>query len=217
MSVIIGVLVVVVLFALVEYLANIYHISGRSINRTEYSKPTTKSVVEKEKIPNCLTCRMCGEEYKARFENGIVYALPKYTEEYEIGYYVLEDGQWKVRCISDKGEIGKIMPSNTSALIYFNRLGDLERQRNILKKISETSPWLTEEEQNRQYNQVAKKTKLTWLCAEVFEGFIQDVDTFDTIAISTSKDLVGAAAAFICLQYECVMDGKYHAFYSPIN
>ena len=173
---------------------------------------------EKEKYKsNELKLCNCQEEYVARFENGTVYAKSKYIDDYVIGYYANEDGHWKVRCASDNGEIGRIMPDDTSALVYFNRLGDLERYKKLQKKIAETSSWFTEEEQNRQYNNAVKNTKLTWLCAEAFGSFIQDIDTFETIAISTGNDFIGAAAAFICLQYECVMDGKYHSFYSAIN
>ena len=130
--------------------------------------------------------------------------------------YAYENGDWKVRC-TDKGEIGRISKSDTSALIYFNRLGDLERYKNILKKIGETNAWMTEEEQIRQYNNTVRKTELTWLCAEASSGYIWDMKTQDTLAISNSQDLIGNAAAFICLQYEVVMEGKYHSFYKALN
>ena len=51
-------------------------------------------------------------------------------------------------------------------------------------------------------------------CAgEVFDsGVILDKDTYDTIA-SFTGDMIGAAAAYICLQYECSSSGKCHDFF----
>ena len=221
MELVVIIVLIIVAYAIWDNYWVKYRMSKRYGSKTTNSTTTynskPKSVTQVSKSANTIELVGHEEKYLARFENGTVYAISKYTGEYIIGYYALEDGEWKVRCQSDRGEIGRISKSDTSALIYFNRLGDLARYKNILKKIGEANAWMTEEEQTRQYNNAARKTELTWLCAEASSGYIWDMKTQDTLAISNSQDVIGNAAAFICLQYEVVMDGKYHSFFKAIN
>ena len=193
-------------------------VKGNSDMYKEDRQETTLQPENKEvKKQNVLTYRDGNKEYNARFEDGVVYAMHG-CGEYVIGYYACEDGEWKVRCASDKGEIGSISKSVSSfQLIYFNRLGDLARYKNMLKKLAEDNPWLTKEEQERQHNNAVKNIQLSWCCAEIFGDFILDINTQEVIASSNSRDVIGNAAAFICLQYDVVMEGKYHDFYSPIK
>lgn len=211
-----------IIFIIQSVLAIVIYIVIMAKDRADSKKKSSQNTTPKPEIKevkpqNVLTYTGHGKEYKARFEDGIVYALSG-RGEYIIGYYAYEDGKWKVRCASDKGEIGCISKSvSSSHLIYFNRLGDLKRYKNMLKRLAEDNPWLTKEEQERQYNNAVRNTQLSWYCAEIFGDFILDVSSQDVIATSNTQDVIGNAAAFTCLQYEVVMDGKYHDFYSPIK
>lgn len=211
------IILVIGILVSIEYTANRRHCLGSKYGTANSAKIVEAQPFQRKMIPNSITCRQGAEEYKARFEDGVVYRLTDYGREYIIGYYACENGNWKVRCVSDKGEIATINSDNVSALISFNRLGDLARHRKMLEELGKTNPWLTEEEQNRQHNNAARNTKLTWMCAEAFVGFIQDTTTYDTIANFSGSDIVGASAAFVCLQYEVIMDGKYHSFFKAIN
>lgn len=205
------------LFALIGRIATAITSARLKSSSRQYYAPVSESrrVVKQVEIQNCLTYKSGGREYKARFENGIVYAISDYMKEYIIGYYVLEQGTWKVRCASDKGEIATIDKSGISSVISFNRLGDLKRhKKNLMRLVNSGIP---KEELERQYNQSARSVTLVYRCAEVFGSIIEDVDTRETIASSTSSDCIGNAAAFTCLQYDVVMEGKYHEFYSAIN
>ena len=176
------------------------------------SRPKPKPILK-----NVVTYNSGDKEYKARFEDGVVYAMPEHVDDFVIGYYALEEGGWKVRCSFDKGEIATINKEETSATIFFNRIGDIARNKKILMELAEAGTFLTKEELERQHNESVRRTRLSYMCAEVFGGFIHDIDTNELVATSTSDDVIGNAAAFTCLQYNLVMEGKYHDFYSPIK
>lgn len=59
---------------------------------------------------------------------------------------------------------------------------------------------------------IAKPSALTWKCARSANGVIVDLSNGMTIG-KYSGDVVGAAAAFACLSYEYVQDGKFHDYY----
>lgn len=171
--------------------------------------------VQKQETPNTLTCVIYGKEYTARFNEGKVYSVFNEKNECLIGYYLLENGQWKVRCASDKGEVGTIEPSGFSTYIYLKRTGDLKRYKESLN-IEDVGSVVIRQELKRQYMNALKNTELIFLCAEASMNVIYDVDTRELVATSTSNDAIGNSAAFICLNYQVIQKGKYNSFYSPI-
>lgn len=59
---------------------------------------------------------------------------------------------------------------------------------------------------------IAKPAALTWKCARAAKGTIFDLTNGMTIG-AYSGDTIGAAAAFVCLSYEYVQDGKFHNYF----
>lgn len=130
-----------------------------------------------------------------KFDDGKVYCV-RNTETFYIGNYRI-DGDHVFVGAKDYREIGRVSLNNGKPnLIWLSNLGWYQRSG------------LT------YYN---RKT-LTLIVAEIYISDTNDIQiilddqTNDVVAIYKG-DPIGAAAAFICMQYECSCSGKCHDFY----
>lgn len=131
----------------------------------------------------------------AKFNNGKVYCV-RNTDTYHIGNYRIDGDHVHVSAKDDR-EIGRVSLNNGKPnLIWLSNVGWYERAG------------------LKNYN----IKPLTLIVAEIYIldtndiQIILDDQTNDVVAIYKG-DPVGAAAAFICLQYECSCSGKCHDFY----
>lgn len=132
----------------------------------------------------------------ARFENGKVYCLSP-NNTFHIGNYRIEGDHIYVGANDDR-EIGRVsLIDGSPSLIFLSNLG-----------------W---------YNHVGIKyggqKSLTMVAGEIFYNpdkfdvqIIIDNQTNDVAALYKG-DPIGAAAAFICMLYECSNSGKCYDFY----
>ena len=128
----------------------------------------------------------------AKYNDGKIYIL--YSSKPELmGYYNTKNGQILVS-YKDNREIGSVMMDNDGQpnLIYLSNFG-----------------WY--EHMGLSYD---RRKQLSFLAAEIFCGsnIILDNETSEVVA-EYNGDPIGAAAAFICVQYECASCGKYYKFY----
>lgn len=132
---------------------------------------------------------------KAKFEKGKVYCMaPNYN--FYIGNYRIDGDRVYVDAKDDR-EIGNISLNNEKPnLIFLSNLGWYKHMG------------LTD----------YSRKPLTLLVAEIFNSndnnvqIILDNKTNDVVAMYKG-DSIGAAAAFVCMQYECSRSGKCHDFY----
>lgn len=59
---------------------------------------------------------------------------------------------------------------------------------------------------------VKSPSSMTWKCAKAEKGRLIDLTNGVTIG-TYDGDAIGAAAAFVCLSYEYVQDGKFNSYY----
>ena len=209
-----------VVAGLIEKLANYYN--SRQI-RKRYSSVDMKTTYQYEKRSHLnktdytVEINYMGKIYRAIIENRKVYYLKdEGTKEY-IGYY--EEGKNGYMVKNSQGEdIGIVDKPDPTATISLSRLGTFERYRkNLVKVNNDPRSYISQELLENMYNDVLRKNKLIWLCAEAFEKVILDIDTSNVIAYSKSKDLVACSAGFVCLHYSKIYGSVYNNFYSSIN
>lgn len=132
-------------------------------------------------------------QWKAYAENGNVMCVPSHSEKFLIGRYnKYEDNKYEV--YDTKGYlIGNIYDNGSSALIYLSRIGELNR----FKDLGFPKP---------------VPNNLVYDCAESFPNTILERRTNNECAYYKGIDYIGAAAAFVCMQYE-MSEGSYHSFF----
>lgn len=184
------------------------------------SKSTERNDLNKvnyTKVNYTVEIKYLGKKYLAIVENQKVFYLNGNLEREYIGSYKLEGKCYKVEN-RQGGIIGTIDKPDSSALISLSRVGVLEDYKCNLKRANEnTTSKIPQEIMDKMYNDVVRKNKLIWLCAEAFENCILDIDTDEVIASSNSNDLVACAAGFTCLHYAKIYGSKFNEFYSSIN
>lgn len=132
--------------------------------------------------------------WKAYAENGFIKCIPEHSDDFVIGRYEkTSDKTYDV--YSDKNYLlGRITDNGSSGMIFLLRLGMLKKFEDL--GFPKTTP-----------------KDLVYLCAESFPKIILDKETNNECAYYKGNDYIGAAAAFICMQYEVVSNTKYHNFF----
>lgn len=132
----------------------------------------------------------------AKFGNGKVYCISP-NNNFHIGNYRIEGDHVYVGANDDR-EIGRVTLDNGKPTLIF--LSNVGWYKHIGLRYSDKKP-------------------LSLLAAEIFYNpdqfdvqIIIDNQTNEVIALYKG-DPIGAAAAFVCMQYECSRYGRYHEFY----
>ena len=131
---------------------------------------------------------------QASFNNGEVYCNGTYGT-FIIGYYQIKNNQVTVLSTNNR-EIGRFSVGEKYTTIYLSNLGFINYMQ-----------------QNGWYSQIDSSKDTLFVAAEIFEsGIIIDKESREGVATYTG-DMTGAAAAFVCLEYECSDKGKYYDFF----
>lgn len=132
-------------------------------------------------------------QWKAYANNGLVMCVPPHSEEFTIGRYrQSENGKYDV--YDNKGYvIGNISDNGSTALVYLSRIGVLNR----FKDLGFPKPI---------------PNNLVCDCAESYPNVILELRTNGELAYYKGTDYIGAAAAFVCMQFE-MSEGRFHSFF----
>ena len=193
------------------------------LKRNEEKTSITKTKMPPKPIAKESGCalynvevRHLGRSYKALAEGKKVYYLDGNTKTY-IGYYEPKGDGFEIKN-KKGGVIGIVDKPTSTATISLSRLGVLEEYKKTLIKLKDDpKSGIPKEYIDKMYNDVVRNNKLIWLCAEAFDSAILDVDSYEVLASTKSKDLVANSAAFVCLHYEIIYGSNFNKFYSSIN
>lgn len=132
-------------------------------------------------------------QWNAYADNGNVMCVPSHSEPFSIGRYN-QSGDNSYEVFNSKGYIiGNISDNGSNALIFLSRLGMLKKWEDL--GFPKPIP-----------------SDLVYTCAESFPNIIMEQRTNIELAHYKGTDYIGAAAAFICMQYE-MSEGKYNSFF----
>lgn len=130
----------------------------------------------------------------AKYEDGIVYncsTMPS-VSDIKIGYYEKDtNGNYVVWNMDRDEKVGMIDGDTGEVTLSVMEL------YNRIKKM-------------RPY--VKSPSSMTWKCAKAEKGRLIDLTNGVTIG-TYDGDAIGATAAFVCLSYEYVQDGKFNSYY----
>lgn len=133
-------------------------------------------------------------KWKAKTSNGTVFCVPTNSSVFPIGTYK-RDNETTYTVFGNNGYIiGTLTDNGSSCLIHLSRVGMLKKFEDL--GFPRPLP-----------------NNLVFTCAEAFLGHITDLETSAQCASYNGSDYIGAAAAFICMEYEIVDNSKYHAFF----
>lgn len=132
---------------------------------------------------------------KAKAADGTVYHRFSHGEK-PIGYYEIRDGRVRIYRVFDKGLIGYTQGSE----IYLTREALYQQECRLRSQYGNTAPTPT-------------PCPMVLNLAELRDGVIKDNLNYDILGNFTG-DALAAAAAFVCLIYECHTDYQYRLFYN---
>lgn len=131
--------------------------------------------------------------WKAYAYNGNIMCVPSHSEPFFVGRYD-QSGDKNYEVFNSKGYlIGNLSDNGSSALIFLSRLGMLKKFEDL--GFPKPIP-----------------NNLVCDCAEAFPNIIMELRTSNECAYYKGADYIGAAAAFVCMQFE-MSEGKYHSFF----